>query len=171
MSSNAYVMITADKMRFLLSENEYKTVLKAISQKLKSIFLQKSTISLAITPTIMPYEKWYAVENEALFKVCKRLCRKCGSAMAINDGCTCWQKFGSKEKNPYDTKYLPESIKKMLAENFGIKSFPALTESDKQQVEIENAQIEKQKLLAKAQKDHVNGPDFWISESGETMYS
>lgn len=171
MQNTAYVMITADKMRFLLSEQEYRSVVVAIAQNLKSIFIQQCTVSLAITPTVMPYEKWYAIENEKLFQSGKRLCRLCGSAMGMIGGCPCWHKNGDNEKNPYEVKKLPESLQKMLADMVKIKTFPALTEAEKEKVESENNEIEVRQRIAETNKMKNKGPDFWNDKNGDVMYS
>lgn len=162
-----YVLITPNKMKLLLSQQENMAVQRAIVNNDKAVFVQGATISLNIVPEIYPVEIWYAQENERLANNGKRLCKKCLSIMNIDDKCTCWTEMSKgDDKNAFKSE-LPESVKgavKQIAEN---KSFPKITELD----------IEQEKLLSgefKHKPKMITGEDddgsWYIDESGEKMY-
>lgn len=103
-------MMTADKLRFILSEQERGLVLQEFNKGAKAVFVQDSLISLAIAPTITEYERWFAQENERLFERGKRLCKKCGSIMDVGFGCICWGKHGEYKSEPIRSSEVPDAL-------------------------------------------------------------
>lgn len=95
-----YKMITSDRVKFDLTEEERNAVNKALVAGQKFVIIQGCTISLAIAPTILPFETWIENENERLVTSGKRLCKKCYKIMDVETGCVCWNKNERGEEQP-----------------------------------------------------------------------
>jgi len=108
------MLITHDKIKFKLTEEQKNGVFNAVSRGEKFVILQGSMVPLTIPPTVIESRKWFAQENERLKTYKKRLCRKCGSAIDLSGGCSCWGRNGARGEDPIDGYHLPEEIKLML---------------------------------------------------------
>lgn len=157
-----YLLITADKFKFEINVEEKAAIIKAINRGDKLLEIQDSVISLAITPTIVKAERWWAQENERLATTEKRLCKKCGSIMDMASGCTCWEMRGAKERNPFLLE-LPESIKQIVHNGVRVQSFPTPTEE-------EVYEAAGTRYLENKEEDDGE-PLYTIDESGVKLYS
>lgn len=158
-----YILMTADKSKFVLNEKERETVFNAIQNGDAFVALRKEMISLQIIPTIITLERWWSQENERLAVSGKRLCKKCLGVMTIQDKCACWEVQGKGEiKHGIETPKLPGGIDESLKEIANKKSFPKLGNWEKGQVEVEEKAIEK-----------LPSGEGWYTdpETGETFYS
>ena len=124
-----FVLITHEKMRFLLNRDEYKIYTNAVKVKAKFVTIQGSFIPLQILPSVFPFGVWYTNENERLANSGKRLCKLCLSIM--EGDCKCWD--GKTKKNAFIPPELPNNVKLLLVD--AIKSFPKVT---KEEIEEEN---------------------------------
>lgn len=164
-----YVLTTHDKLRFILDDDNYSEFLKALQENSKAYVIKKykAVIPLHITPSVVPFEIWYAQENERLALSNHRLCKDCLCIMNIFDKCKCWKEMGvGEEKNAFVGK-LPESVKLMLEQTVSPNGFPQVT----------NKEIYKETDWAKVSlvKKLITGGDdlgdFYINEDGEKTYS
>ncbi len=153
-----YILITAAKLKYILSEKEKQAVFTAISEKEKQVVIQGEMIPLHITPSVVKFERWYAQELERLALSGKRLCKKCLKIMDIVDKCSCWEETGTGKKQ--DAFIAPTEQIKQITDKW---SFPALTEEDKIGIEEDE-----EKRLAAPQYTE-NG--YIDKESGEEMHS
>jgi|SRR3990167_100354 len=134
-----YVLITHDKTRLLLTQDQAKQVFEAIQAGEKYIIIQSQMIPLHIIPTVLEVEVWYTQENEKLRISNRRLCKKCLSIMDILDVCDCWEKKSKGyKKNSFRQPVLPEEVLKLLREKAKVMEFPKLTAEDKAQIEAED---------------------------------
>lgn len=157
-----YLLITSDKFKFEITAEEKAAIVKAINRGDKLLELQDSVISLAITPTIVKSERWFAQENQRLRSNDKRLCKKCGSIMEMSTGCTCWDMYGMESKNPFMLE-LPEAVKRIVHDGLRVKSFPKLTEEEV--YEVAGARYMEEK------DEDDSGPLYTIDEDGVKLYS
>lgn len=143
-----YILITHDKLKFILDDENYEKFLEALAKNDKAFVIKKykTVIPLHITPTVVPFEIWYTQENERLALTHHRLCKKCLSIMAIEDKCTCWREQGTGEEKNAFVGILPESVKERLGKITESKSFPKLDNWDKGQIEVEEAKRNKPRL-------------------------
>ena len=153
------VLITHDKLKFLLNTAECQLFLGAIKNNDKAFVLQRydnAVIPLHITPTLIPFEIWYAQENERLALTHHRLCKKCMSIMHIEDKCACWESGKGEEKNAFVAK-LPEQVKKTLAKIAETKAFR----------EVYDSTPTRPKRLITGSDDTG---DYYLGDTGEKMY-
>ena len=68
-----YILITSDKIKFILNETEKEGVIRAVAKGDKFVLLQDSMIPLTIPPVVIDAERYYAQENERLATMNKRL--------------------------------------------------------------------------------------------------
>ena len=111
-----YKMLTSDRVKFDLTEEERIAINKALVAGQKFAIIQGCTISLAIAPTILPFDTWVANENERLVTSGKRLCKKCYKIMDVESGCTCWHK---NERGDLPA-LLPKEVKQFMLDNLKI---------------------------------------------------
>lgn len=115
MYKDKFILITAEKQKFLISQKEYDGIWEAIKGNDKYARVQNCVISLAITPTIVSFGRWYAQEEERLATMNKRLCRICFKIMDVSDKCQCWMTTGrGKKQNAFEAP--AEQLEK-----FGVK--------------------------------------------------
>lgn len=156
-----YILITAEKMRYAISEKEKSAVFEAIKNHESHVVLQGEMIPLQIIPTIVSFQRWWASESEKLIVSGKKLCRICLKIYYINDVCKCWDSTLSKKQNAFKAvnEELPTVVQKALG---AFKDFPQLTEGDKAQLSESNPQNYLEK----------RGFDGYIDEeSGEEIFS
>lgn len=162
-----YVLITSDRLKYILNEEENKKVVQAILRNDKAALIQDSVIPLHITPAITPFEVWYAQENERIALTGHRLCKKCLRTMEIQDKCTCWQEQGKGEnKNAFKEPVLPESVHEAIKQMADKKNFPQLSEIEKLEVENEEKLLQRPTCNADDKGDYYED-----SETGEKTYS
>lgn len=165
-----YVLITHDKLKFIIDDENYMAFLKAIENNDKAFVIKKykAVVPLHITPTIIPLEVWYPQENQRLALTHHRLCKKCLSIMHIQDKCSCWEETGKDEdKNAFIQK-LPDSVTEAVNEIANKKTFPQLDKFEKAEVEEQ----EKKLRLANANKAICEQEGVYIDpETGERFYS
>lgn len=129
-----FILITHDKMRFVLTPQEYKGFMQAVTDKAQFVIIQGAFVGLQLLPSITPFPVWYAAETERLAVSGKRLCHLCACVMAISDRCRCWPEMGvDADKNAFIAP-LPESIQKMLAG--AVKPFPQVNPEDSKDDEL-----------------------------------
>ena len=151
-----YVLITSDKIKYILDENEYKGAVEAIARNDKVIVLRGSVIPLHITPLITPFEVWFSQESERLALTHHRLCKKCFCIMATGDDCTCWERSKGENKNAFGAQ-LPEMVKQTLKEIAAKKAFP----------KVEVLEPADSSRLSSGSDD---GGDYYLDENGEKCY-
>jgi len=118
-----YIMVTHDKFKFLLTDEQYKVAVQSLMKGDKFLFIQDSMIPLSLAPTILPIQKWKDSENDRLATSSKRICNNC---LSVRDNesraCyTCSSRNREKELLPsapgmYDLPppHIPEAFKKGL---------------------------------------------------------
>lgn len=131
MEDQKYVLITIDKIKYILNEKEKAGVFSAIQSGEKQIVIQGEMVPLHVTPAVILFSRWYAQELERLANSGKRLCKKCLKIMQIDDKCACWEEMGKAVKQ--DAFIAPPE------QTSGLFSWPKLTEADKEQIKIEEA--------------------------------
>lgn len=157
-----YVMITIQKMRYLLSEKEKNAVFDDIQDGKPCTVVQGEMIPLQAPPTIVSFPRWWAAENERLAVSGKRLCKKCLKVMDAAGSCVCWKQNGGEKQDAFVA--VPEEILKIV--HAGAKSFPELTDEDKFQIEVEQFDVNKTPQLVSQ-----NGMMGYINpETGEEMF-
>lgn len=158
-----YILVTHDRLRFILDEGNYASFLKAIKNNDKAYVVgkYKTVIPLHITPTVMPFEIWYAQENEKLAMSGKRLCKKCLSIMEFKDGCICWKMKKGEKKNAFIGE-VPQMAKDAINKIAESKSFPKVSQLD---VDLEE-KPDKRRL--KTGSD--GGGDFYLDEHDQKIY-
>ena len=162
-----FVLITSDKLKYIINEGEYNALLEAINRNDKAFIIRKykALIPLHITPSIAPLEIWYAQENERLALTHHRLCKKCLRIMLIADKCVCWPKTGKSEKGNAFMNELPPTLKNALAEIASRKVFPKLDEADKSGIEFNNNRgVEPPRMV------EDGGVEGYVDEEGITHY-
>ena len=158
-----YVMIMADKNKFILNEDEKVGVFDAVQNGESFVFLKGEMVSLQIIPTVITIERWWSQENERLAVSGKRLCKKCLGVMMIEDKCPCWEVQGRGEiKHGIETPLLPGTVKEAIQQVADKKSFPKLGNWEKGQVKAEE----------EAAKQLPSGEGWYTDpETGERMYT
>lgn len=160
-----YILITHDKIKFILSEMEYKAIIQVIAAGKKQVMVQGELIPLNIIPSVVKFERWYAQENQRLALTNYRLCKKCLSAMRIDNVCACWDEKGlGEDKNAFIEIDLPQSVKQIISGIAKSKQFPALSSED-----IADIEAEKQKRIVTNTGEDETGSYFL--EDGEKIYS
>lgn len=96
-----HVLITSEKMKFLISDEEKKAVVQRLLQKEKFVVLQGEVVPLAIAPTISTFDRWFAQENERLKTYSMKLCKKCLCARHVSERCQCWESDGAKLQHAF----------------------------------------------------------------------
>lgn len=166
-----FVLVTSEKQRLLIDENEYKALVKAIDANKKYAIVQGFMIPLAIAPSISPFEAWYETETERLANSEKRLCKKCLKIMNIYDKCLCWEQQGTGREQHALKPILPDSVRERLSEISAQKSMPAA----QAQITAQEAFAEysrKPKITTPEVADGANGMlGYRDEESGEIFYS
>jgi hypothetical protein len=158
---NRFVLITPEKTKFILQDNERASVFAAIQAGEKQIILQNEMIPLHITPLIITFSRWYAQELERLALMEKRLCKKCLKIMAIQDKCDCWEHQGKGKEQ--DAFVAPAEMIKSIADKM---SFPKLTEAERASIEPALTEAEPTKYIEEGGADGYVDPD-----SGEKHFS
>lgn len=128
-----YVLITADKTKFIVSKEERDSVLQSVNSGAKAILIQDTLISLAIAPSVIPFDRWWAQQEDDLARSEKRRCKKCLRIFSAEGVCPCWESGGGKERDAFVAP---------LKELQGIKllGWPELTNFEKSQVLYEEGQ-------------------------------
>lgn len=122
-----YMMVTHDKFKFELTEEELRAVRGSIIKGDKFLMLHDSMVPLSIVPIILPLATWKDQENDRLATSGKRICNNCNS-VRDNESRTCYtcsSRNREKELLPstpglYPVEYkiippmIPESIRKRL---------------------------------------------------------
>lgn len=107
-------MITSEKVKYLLSDEEYKGILSALDQGLKSAFIQNEVVPLTIPPTITRLTRWLAQEKQRLYLRGMTVCKKCYSMKSIRDRCPCSD--GSRTENIFGLP-IPDETKNLLKQS------------------------------------------------------
>lgn len=94
--AKAFVIITSEKIRYLVSEKTRDDLFDAIQQGEKYYIVQGDMIPLNITPTVISIERFYQQECERLKSKGQKLCKRCLKVCDISCGCPCKE---SREKD------------------------------------------------------------------------
>ncbi len=115
------ILITSDKIRYFLEENEAMAVYKAINDGKKHIILHGDIVPLHITPSIVDVDRWVEQENITLRKRRQWMCKRCYSVYDEKDvRCGCVDVVNSvlleapKNNNPVRKETLEALNKKYL---------------------------------------------------------
>lgn len=85
--SPLWVMLTHDKQRIILNDQEKSAIYSCISSGDKYMIIKGEMFPLHIIPTIRKLEEWYLNEKGRLKMSDKRLCEKCLSVVDIGAFC------------------------------------------------------------------------------------
>jgi hypothetical protein len=87
-----YVLITSEKIKYFISEQEKNHIFGLIDQKDKFAMIQGDIVPLHITPSVIKFERWFENESKFLALKSKKMCKRCLKLIDLDERCDCGPK-------------------------------------------------------------------------------
>lgn len=84
-----HVLITSEKVKYFISDNEKNHVYGLIKAKEKYAVIQGDLIPLNITPSIISFDRWFENESKYLAMKSKKMCKRCLKLLDVDERCDC----------------------------------------------------------------------------------